>query len=222
MVNTVIYLFGFTLTFVIGLGATQIVDGIMSGLATNLEQGGIVVRLIGLVIDFFIAGIFVLFGILGRKRFRWSIIFGMVLYAIDGVILVLFKDFFGAAFHAWALFGIWGGLKSINELKLLEASGDIEAIEKMHNNCLRHKSPLYPQADTDSALLSRCYFTCYYGVFSYCWLATIARSLPITSASVQQLHPLGNRRDNSQRRFLRFRCCRYPLRENQRHRSAAV
>ena len=153
MVNTVIYLFGFTLTFVIGLGATQIVDGIMSGLATNLEQGGIVVRLIGLVIDFFIAGIFVLFGILGRKRFRWSIIFGMVLYAIDGVILLLFKDFFGAAFHAWALFGIWGGLKSINELKLLEASGDIEAIENIAQQLPSPQKPAVSPKQTRTRLL---------------------------------------------------------------------
>lgn len=123
LVNTVTYLFGSSLIFVIGLGVTQIVDGVMSWLAMQVGQGGAVVRVIGVVIDIFIAGVFVLFGVLGRKRLYWAVLLGMVLYAVDGVILLLFKDLLGAAFHAWALLGIWGGLKAIKELKLLDDRG---------------------------------------------------------------------------------------------------
>jgi len=120
LLNTIIYLSGSTITFVIGLGATQIVDGIMSALAEILGQGGIIVRLIGFAIDIGIAGIFVVFGVLGRKRIRWPIIVGIVIYVLDGIVLLLFRDFLGAAFHAWALFGIVGSLKSIKELEILE------------------------------------------------------------------------------------------------------
>jgi len=122
LINTVIFLFGSTLTFVVGLGVTQFVDGFVSAVAEDIDQGGMIVRLIGLGINVLIAGIFALFGILGRKRYLWTIILGMVLYAADGVILLFFKDFLGAGFHAWALFGIWGGLKAIRELEKLQKS----------------------------------------------------------------------------------------------------
>jgi hypothetical protein len=148
---------GSTLTFVIGLGATQIVDGFMSALAKDLGQGWSIVRLIGLAIDVCIAGIFILFGVLGRKRYRWSVILGMVLYAIDGVILLLFKDFFGAAFHAWALLGIGGCLKSIKELEILEKSGNGESIESIRQRLPSLQQPsISPQQRRTRLILVGC------------------------------------------------------------------
>lgn len=131
LLNTVMYLFGITLTFVVGLGATQIVDGFMAGVAESLGQNWSIVRFIDFAIDVCIAGIFVLFGILGRKRHLWAVILGMVLYALDGIVLLLFRDYFGAAFHAWALLGIAGSLKPMGELKMLEEAGNSESIESL-------------------------------------------------------------------------------------------
>jgi len=142
LLNTIIYLLGNNLTFVVGLGATQIVDGFMHALAKEFGTGGSIVRLIGFAIDVFIAGIFVAIGVLGRKRYRAPIVIGMVLYAIDGIILLLFQDFLGAGFHAFALVGIWNGLKSASELASLEKDGSSESIES-----IRKRMPsLQPQA----------------------------------------------------------------------------
>ena len=121
LVNSVSFLFGASLTFVIGLGATQFVDGLVSALSENLPHQATIVRPIGLAINVFIAGLFALFGYLGRKGFRSFAIIGMILYLLDGILLLLFKDYLGAAFHAWALFGIWGGLKALTELKQLRS-----------------------------------------------------------------------------------------------------
>lgn len=131
LVNTIAYFLGISIAFVVGLGATQIVDGFMYALAKNFGTGGIIIRLIGFAIDVFIAGIFIAIGILGRKRYRAPIIVGMILYAIDGIILLFFRDFFGAGFHAFALFGIWNGLKSISDLVSLEKDGNSESIESI-------------------------------------------------------------------------------------------
>jgi hypothetical protein len=131
IVNTVIYLAGARLTFVVGLGATQVVDGFTTGLIRSLGQGWSALRVLALGIDVALAGVFALFGYLGRKRYRWAIILGMVLYILDGLILLYFKDFLGAAFHAWALVGIWGGLKAIQDLKKLEEAGTSESIESI-------------------------------------------------------------------------------------------
>jgi hypothetical protein len=133
LINTIIYLFGKNFTFVVGLGVTQIIDGFLSAMANRIGEGGIIVRFIGFAIDVLIAGIFVVFGFLGKKQYRWPIIIGMILYAIDGVILLLFQDIFSAGFHAFALFGIVGGLRSISELEKLEKSGITESIESIRN-----------------------------------------------------------------------------------------
>jgi hypothetical protein len=145
LVNTIMYLLGNSLTFVIGLGATQIVDGFMYALAKEINTGGNIVRLIGFAIDIFIAGIFVAIGVLGRKGYRVPIIIGMVLYAIDGIILLLFQDFFGAGFHAYALFGIWNGLKSASELASLEKDGNSESIESIRKRMPSLQPQVTPQ-----------------------------------------------------------------------------
>ncbi len=131
LINTIAYLLGKNFAFFVGLGITQIVDGLTSVLARRLSSGGSIVYIVGFVIDASIAGIFVALGVFGRKRFRAPIIIGMILYALDGVILLLFQDFLGAGFHAFALFGIWNGLKSISELANLEKDGNSESIESI-------------------------------------------------------------------------------------------
>ena len=145
LLNTVIYFFGGTITFVIGLGATQIVDGFMYTLAKDLGQTGILFRAIGFIIDVCIAGVFIIFGVFGRKRIRWPIIVGMVLYIIDGIVLLLFQDFLGAGFHLFALFGIWTGLKSLSELEVLEKTGTSESIESIRQRMPSLRPQITPQ-----------------------------------------------------------------------------
>jgi hypothetical protein len=119
LVNTAAYLFGTSWTFVAGLGLTQVIDGIMSALVKDMGPDWGILRIIGLGLDVLIAGAFVLIGYVGRKGYRWPVIAGMALYALDGILLLVFRDFFAAAFHGWALFGIWSGLKAMRELKAL-------------------------------------------------------------------------------------------------------
>jgi hypothetical protein len=120
IVNTISYLSGAKFAFVVGLGATQFVDGLMAGISTQLVQSATLVRAIGVGIDLVIAGVFVLFGYLGRKRNRGMIVAGMVLYVADAILLAVFKDFMSVVFHAIALAAIWGGLKALDQLEALE------------------------------------------------------------------------------------------------------
>jgi hypothetical protein len=131
ILNTLVYFFGGSFTFVIGLGATQFVDGFMYALAKDLGEGYDSVRFIGLAIDFVIAGIFLLFGFLGRKRRLWPVIVGIVLYALDGVLLLAFQDFIGAGFHVIALLSIAKSIKSINELAIMEKYGGGQPGERL-------------------------------------------------------------------------------------------
>ena len=119
LVNTAAYLFGTTWSFVAGLGITQVVDGVMSIIAKDLGQSGMYLRVAGVIIDVVIAAAFVLFGYFGRKGIQWPVIVGMVLYVLDTILLLLLQSFFAAAFHGWALYGIWTGLKALRESQAL-------------------------------------------------------------------------------------------------------
>ena len=122
ILNSVIFYFGASITFVTGLGITQFVDGFIAALIEDLGSAYNYVRVIGFVINLLFAGVFIILGVLGRKRKRWPIILGLVVYTLDMILLLFFKDWFGMIFHALALIGIWGALKVMKELETLESS----------------------------------------------------------------------------------------------------
>jgi hypothetical protein len=115
LVNSVIGLAGGNLHFIVGLGITQIVDAV----AHQAGSAGIV---LDLIINGIVAGLFVFFWQFARKGQRWAFLVGMVLYAADGLLLVAFKDILSVAFHGYALFRMYGGLKALPALRKLEAA----------------------------------------------------------------------------------------------------
>jgi hypothetical protein len=121
LINSVIFLVGGTWVFFIGLGITQFVDGISMAIAADMESNvETIVRIVAFAVDIGIAGIFVVFGILARKRYKWVFIVGMILYALDGLIFLIVPDFLSIGFHIFILFGIYGGLKAIGTLQKIE------------------------------------------------------------------------------------------------------
>jgi hypothetical protein len=112
IVNSVLTMSGTHFSFIFGLGITQIVDAIG-------RQSGATGSTLGLIVNVLIAGVFVLFWNFARKGEKWAFLVGMALYAIDGLILLLFKDYLSAAFHAYALFRIYGGMQGIPALQQL-------------------------------------------------------------------------------------------------------
>ena len=119
IVNSAILFVGSEWGFIIGLGITQVIDAIGLLIA---EEVGIAGKIVAFVFDIIAAGIFVLFGVFSRKRYRCAFIIGMVLYALDGLIFLLVKDFLSIGFHIFALFCIYGGLKAGRKLDEAEKS----------------------------------------------------------------------------------------------------
>jgi hypothetical protein len=129
LVNSLIILFSGEWSFVVGLGATQIVDGIASVVAEDVEPNMVmIVRIVGLALDVMIALVFVLFGWLARKRMGWAFILGMLLYFVDGLIFLLVQDWLSIGFHAFALFCIFGGYASMKRLVQLEGNPEYAAV----------------------------------------------------------------------------------------------
>ena len=112
ILNSIISLGGGRWRFIIGLGITQIVDAVAAG--AKLGTG------IPLVLDILASGIFVFFGLQARKRRNWAFLTGMILYALDMLLLALFKDILGIGFHLYALYFIYRGMKANEKLEALE------------------------------------------------------------------------------------------------------
>ena len=103
--------------FILGLGITEVADGV----AGQFGGGGTGVAV---VFDVMAASIFAVFGLLARRMVIWPFAIGMVAYALDGVLLVLFGDYLSAAFHGYALYCIYLGVSALRQYRqTVEAFG---------------------------------------------------------------------------------------------------
>ena len=121
VVNSILAMSGASIRFIFGLGLSQIVDA----LAHQVGSAGYV---LDLIINGIIAGVLVLFWNFARKGQKWAWYLGMALYAVDGVLLLLFKDYLAIAFHAYALYRMSSGLKLLPILERLEQQSATGAI----------------------------------------------------------------------------------------------
>jgi len=117
IINSFVYIFGGGITFVVGLGLTQIVDGLASGVASGAPGAATLIRAIGIVINVGIAAVIAFFGFMAGKNHRWAFVVGMLLYGLDTVLTLVFKDYLGFLFHVFFLFLLYGGLTALGKLR---------------------------------------------------------------------------------------------------------
>ena len=107
-VNSLLQIFDAKMRFIFGLGITQVVDTIGHG-----GQNGVLVTV---AVD----GIFIVMLILCSKWAKagsqGAFVGGMISYALDGVLLLVFSMWLDAAVHAYALYMIWQGYAAAREL----------------------------------------------------------------------------------------------------------
>jgi hypothetical protein len=125
IVNSILAMSGASIHFIFGLGLTQIVDA----LAHEAGSSGFV---LDLIINGMIAGVFVLFWNFARKGQKWAWYGGIALYAVDGIILLLFKDYLSVAFHGYALYRISAGLKLVPILERLNQAASTGAVSSSY------------------------------------------------------------------------------------------
>lgn len=113
-INTVTSLAGWDGTFVAGLGTTVIVDQLMKHL-------GHLAMIVGIPINLFAIGIYIMFGYFACRRARWAFIAGMILYGLDSLIFIGVGLWLAVGFHGWALYGLYSGLKADSTARTIEA-----------------------------------------------------------------------------------------------------
>ncbi len=123
LINWIASAFNIGYSFVIGLGATQLIDGITDVLIEQIGSGSaMILSVIGLLGTLAVAGLYALFGYFGSKRASWAFVIGSILYFLDALIFVWAADYLPLIFHAWALFSLVRGPGFIKKLRMLEES----------------------------------------------------------------------------------------------------
>ena len=95
----------------------------------NILIISVIITLIALALDIVVAGILVIFGFFANKKHKWSFIIGMILYALDGLVFLVFGDIISVGFHIFALFGIYTGIKALKQLRVLQESESLSPWE---------------------------------------------------------------------------------------------
>ena len=121
VINSILPMTGSGTYFVIGLAVTLMVDGMTIGLSESLPDVSVIVKIIGLVLSILIAGVFALFGFFASQGRRWAFLVGMVLYGLDGLIMLAFADWIGVLFHGFFLWGLFGGWRALGELQKMSS-----------------------------------------------------------------------------------------------------
>lgn len=125
ILNSVLSMSGASLHFIFGLGITQVVDALA-------RQAGSAGYVLDLVINGVIAGVFVLIWNFARKGQSWAWYGGMAIYLVDGLLLLVFRDYLSVAFHAWALFRMYPGIKLLSILRQLEQPHQVSSISSTY------------------------------------------------------------------------------------------
>ncbi len=122
LVNSLLVLFGAELSFVIGLGVTQMVDAIVAFMREQADPSvTAALAVVGLAINLCIIAVVLLIWWAAGKGIAAAYLVGMVLYALDGLIFVLVGDWIGVGFHVFFLFMLWGGYQFMRRWR--EAEG---------------------------------------------------------------------------------------------------
>lgn len=121
LVNSAIGLFGGGMYFVVGLAVTLVVDSIAAGIAAEAAEAAVIVKVISVGFDLFVAAVLCGFGFLSRKRILPVFAIGMVLYLLDGLIFLALQDWMSVAFHAFALYSMGNGFMAYRKLNQLRS-----------------------------------------------------------------------------------------------------
>lgn len=109
VINSALMMSSAKLHFIVGLGVTQIADGIG-------HTGGTVGGAAGMIVSLCAAGVFLLFWKFAKEGQQWAFLVGMTLYGLDGLIFLGVGLWLDLAFHAFALFNMYKGLAAVKQM----------------------------------------------------------------------------------------------------------
>ncbi len=108
LINSVVALTGQEWRFIIGLGVTQVADTLAARSGTGWPAAA--------VVDLMLIAGFVLLGRCAIRGQLWAFLVGIALYAADGLIFLVVRDWVGVGFHAFVVGMTFRGLQAARQL----------------------------------------------------------------------------------------------------------
>jgi len=144
--NSFVHLLGGSLNFVIGLGATQVIDALTTMMSQ--ENGDSFFLGIGLVLDLIVVGLFVLFGVFAQRLHRWALVVGI------SATFWIVSSFYGCKIgSAWRFMHSYSTVYGVAGLPLTNCGHYIE----MHNHIWLSNRHLYFIATSTKGLQKTVY-----------------------------------------------------------------
>jgi hypothetical protein len=122
VINSVILLAEGDRQFVVGLGITQVANGIAIEVAKQSPDAATIAKGIAFAFTCLTAGFFAAIGAGSRKGWIWVFAVGSVFYLFDGLLCLLFGDWMSFGFHLFALYGISTGLIACRKLQAADCA----------------------------------------------------------------------------------------------------
>lgn len=122
VLNTVLVLFATDWMMLVGLGVTYVG-------AWFFSEMGVLGVLLTIGSTAFVAAFFALLGYFARQRKAWAFVLGIVLYAADGIIFVVFQDWLSVAFHVYVIYSIARGFRLLKQVADPEDPSEIVALQ---------------------------------------------------------------------------------------------
>jgi hypothetical protein len=107
IVNSLLFITGAKLTFLVGLGMADAANAIAQ--TASKDGSGLV---IALAFDVLLAGGFIGLAYMAEKAARWAFIVGLIVYGLDALLMVWAADWLSVAFHGLALYFIYRGFQA--------------------------------------------------------------------------------------------------------------
>ena len=123
IVNSLIFRFGGSASFLAGLGATQLIDGIASGIEELITPSLRPLVVIGAIAaNLLVAGYYAALGVFVRRRSKFAFTLGLASYIVDAVIFLAVRDFWGFGFHIFVCLFLLAGMNALYKLGELETA----------------------------------------------------------------------------------------------------
>jgi hypothetical protein len=116
IVNSLLFITGSKLTFLVGLGMADAANAIAQ--TASKDGSGLV---IAIAFDVLVASGFIGLAYMAEKAARWAFIVGLVVYGLDALLMVWAADWLSVAFHGLALYFIYRGFQACRALSAAAA-----------------------------------------------------------------------------------------------------
>lgn len=127
LVNLIIGIAGSDVHFIVGSSFVEFCTGLIKSDSSPGE-------ILGGAGAAFILGFYVYLGRTASTPYKWAFMIGMIIYALDGLLYLIFSDVLPALFHAYVLYRLFTGMKSIDAYLALQ--------QDINNNPLANQEPV--------------------------------------------------------------------------------